>query len=298
MHEAAVQPMGRLQRAVLSVAVLALGVLVYFVFSYVRPLLSKPQDLVGRIAVAAVLLAAAMAAYRIERLRTYAPILFALFAALCAMSVDYRLLLGMRVARAAAIPADTPAGWAVDKLGSSLTIVAVILALWAVFCSMAGSGPTLASLRIRKGRLALGLAVGLATFVAFAATSLPVAALLFKGRDLGLARVLPWTPWVLAFVLANAFTEELLFRGLLLGRLEPFFGRFPSNVLIAIPFYLLHYGVPYTAGDLAFVAVLIPLALAWGWLMQKTDSIWGSVLFHAGADIPVMIGIFSNLPGA
>lgn len=32
--------------------------------------------------------------------------------------------------------------------------------------------------------------------------------------------------------------------------------------------------------------------------MQGTDSIWGSVLFHAGADIPVMIGIFSNLTGA
>ncbi len=32
--------------------------------------------------------------------------------------------------------------------------------------------------------------------------------------------------------------------------------------------------------------------------MQKTDSIWGSVLFHAGMDIPVMVGIFSNLPGA
>lgn len=298
MHQATVRPMGRLQRAVLSVAVLALVVLVYFVFSYVRPLLPKPRDLVGRIAAAVVLLAAATAAYRVERLRKYGPVLFALFTALCAMSVDYRLLLGMRAVRAVGISADTPAGWAVDKLGSSLTIVAVILALWTVFCGTTRSGEVLPSLRIRKGRLALGLAAGLATFTVFAVTSLPVATLLFKGRDLSLAGILPWTPWVLSFVLANAFTEELLFRGLLLGRLEPFFGRLSSNALIAIPFYLLHYGVPYTASDLMFAAVLIPLALAWGWLMQKTDSIWGSVLFHAGADIPVMIGIFSNLPGA
>jgi hypothetical protein len=32
--------------------------------------------------------------------------------------------------------------------------------------------------------------------------------------------------------------------------------------------------------------------------MQKTESIWGSVLFHAGMDIPIRAGIFSSLPGA
>jgi len=25
------------------------------------------------------------------------------------------------------------------------------------------------------------------------------------------------------------------------------------------------------------------------------DSVWGSILFHAGMDIPVILGIFSNL---
>jgi membrane protease YdiL (CAAX protease family) len=197
----------------------------------------------------------------------------------------------MRVARAAGIASATPAGWAVDKLGSSLTLVAIVLAL------TFASGGTPASLRIRKGRLALGLGVGLAAFAVGAATCIPVAELFFKGSDLSLARVLPWTPWLLIFVFANAAAEELLFRGLFLGRLEPALGRFPSNLLIAVPFYFLHYGVPYTGSDWAFMAVLIPLALAWGWLMQKTDSIWGSVLFHAGMDIPVMVGIFSNLPG-
>jgi uncharacterized protein len=281
-----------LQRAALFFTVLALGMLVFFVFSYLRPLLPKPWDLVGRIVTGVVLLAAAAAAHRTGRIRSWGPILFALFTALCAISIDYHLLLGMRVARAAGIASDSPAGWAVDKLGSSLTLAAIVLAL------TFASGGTLASLRIRRGRLALGLGVGLATFAVAAATSFPVAGLFFKGTNLSLARVLPWTPWILVFVLANAFAEELLFRGLFLGRLEPSLGRFPSNVLVAVPFYFLHYGVPYTSSDLAFMAVLLPLALAWGWLMQKTDSIWGSVLFHAGMDIPVMVGIFSNLPGA
>jgi hypothetical protein len=292
MEPAESRQTGRLHRVLLFLAILAVCLLVFFVFSYIRPLLQRPADLIGRVVTAAVLLAAAVIAYRTGNIRKYWPILFALFTALSAMSIDYYLLLGQRVASALGIEADTPRGWAMDKLGSSLTIIAVVMVLWLA------SGGTPASLRIKRGRLGLGLTVGLAAFAVAAASSFPVAALLFKGRDLSIARVLPWTPWVLIFVLANASAEELLFRGLFLGRLEPLFGRFPSNALIAIPFYLLHYGVPYTSSDLAFVAVVLPLALAWGWLMQKTDSVWGSILFHAGMDIPVIVGMFSNLPGS
>jgi membrane protease YdiL (CAAX protease family) len=53
--------------------------------------------------------------------------------------------------------------------------------------------------------------------------------------------------------------------------------------------------VNYTADQYLFLAILFPLALAWGYIMQKTDSLWGSILFHAGMDIPIMLGIFSNL---
>jgi len=43
------------------------------------------------------------------------------------------------------------------------------------------------------------------------------------------------------------------------------------------------------------LAFLLPLSLAWGAITQKTDSLWGAVLFHAGMDIPVVLGIFSTL---
>jgi len=66
----------------------------------------------------------------------------------------------------------------------------------------------------------------------------------------------------------------------------------------ALPFLLMHYGVPYTTPQLLFLAALLPLALAWGWLTQKSEGIWGSVLFHAGMNISVIVGMFSNLPGA
>ncbi len=46
---------------------------------------------------------------------------------------------------------------------------------------------------------------------------------------------------------------------------------------------------------LIFLGVTFLLALGWGATMQRTDSWWGSVLFHAGTDISIVVGIFSNL---
>jgi hypothetical protein len=40
---------------------------------------------------------------------------------------------------------------------------------------------------------------------------------------------------------------------------------------------------------------MLPLALVWGWITQKTDGLWGAILFHAGTDIPVVLSIFSKL---
>jgi len=41
--------------------------------------------------------------------------------------------------------------------------------------------------------------------------------------------------------------------------------------------------------------VLLGLSIAWGWLTQKTGSLWGSALFHAGADLLIILPIFSGL---
>jgi membrane protease YdiL (CAAX protease family) len=122
-----------------------------------------------------------------------------------------------------------------------------------------------------------------------------VSKLLFGAQDLQIQEVLLWTPWILIFVAGNAFNEELLFRGLFMQKYSPFVGRFCSNLVIAVPFALHHTGVAYAADTMIFLAILVPLALLWGYLMQKTGSLWGSVLFHAGTDIPIVLGVFSTL---
>ena len=100
--------------------------------------------------------------------------------------------------------------------------------------------------------------------------------------------------------LASAFVVPIMFRrggrclqgwGVLLGLVAGNLGRFILYFLFQIVLALAIAVVVLTA-VLAFYA----LALAWGYIMQKTDSLWGSALFHAGMDIPIMLGIFANLP--
>jgi membrane protease YdiL (CAAX protease family) len=97
------------------------------------------------------------------------------------------------------------------------------------------------------------------------------------------------------FVLANAANEELLFRGQLIGRMEPFLGRLATNIVTTVPFVWMHASTGYATDISVFLVFqLLPLSLAWCWLMQKTNSIWGSLLFHAAMDIPIVVGIFST----
>jgi membrane protease YdiL (CAAX protease family) len=184
---------------------------------------------------------------------------------------------------------QTPAGLAIDKLDSSIVIIGSIILLTII------SGSGLPSLYIQSGNSRKGILIGTIPLFVFVLSAIPLSEILFGGRDLQMARVIPWTPWILIFVFGNAFNEELLFRGLFLRKFSPFVGKFLSNLVIAIPFGLHHTGVTYSPDTMMFLAILLPLALAWGVLMQKTNSIWGSVLFHAGTDIPVVLSLFSAL---
>jgi membrane protease YdiL (CAAX protease family) len=137
----------------------------------------------------------------------------------------------------------------------------------------------------------LGLAIGVAGFVGFVV--LAFMPLVSRGGMLN--KLLSLSPWILIFVLANGFNEELLYRGLFLKRYEAFLGKGLSNLLAASVFTLAHVQVTYVSDLRQFLFILFPLALVWGYLMQKTDSLWGSVIFHAGADCMIIFGIFASM---
>ena len=276
------------ERILLALLFSAIGLMIVVVFSPWRPLLSRVTDYLGRIGLIVLLLIAVVLVRRNKRWENHAQILYGLLIMAFAVSLDW--IFGIYLINYLGINDNTPAGWALLKLNECAVVAGVIILCTRIF------GGSLGSIYIQKGKLKLGLIIGAIAFVIAAAGSFPMATLMFNPRDLTLARVIPWIPWLLIYILANATLEELLFRGLFLRKLQPFYGRFISNLLIAVVFTLLHRGVAYTPNEYIFLAILFPLALAWGYITQKTDSIWGSILFHAGMDIPIMLGIFSNLP--
>lgn len=262
--------------------------LIYYFFVPWGPdqVLAKIPDYLAKIFVGVLLLLLTFLARRSQRFQQYWQIIFALF--VLHLTISLTKVFGIYVIKELGILDTTPAGWAFQKLNEAFIAGSVIIA-----CTLT-SGDRLGSIYIQKGNLKLGLLIGIISFVLAAAGSFPMATL-FNAQNLTFQRVIPWIPWVLIYVLANGFMEELLFRGLFFKKLEPFVGKFLSNLMIALVFTLLHGLATYTVDKLIFLATVFPLALLWGYIMQKTDSIWGSVLFHAGMDIPIMLGMFSTL---
>jgi hypothetical protein len=282
--------MKKMHRIGLFLLFLGCGLLVFVVFSHYFPILDGKLDIIGRVIVAIAFLTAALAARRSERFKGYWLVLFAYFTALTAISIDRYLSLSKWILPALNVDGNSPAGWGLEKLESSLLGIMVVLILNRL------AGQSVESLYIRRENLRLGLTVGLLAFVVMIVTVIPVTETYFKGENLTWARILTWAPWVLIFVLANASNEELLFRGLFIGKMEPFLGRFATNIVTTIPFVFMHAFTSYSADTIIFLAFqTLPVSLAWCWLMQKTNSIWGSILFHAAMDIPIVVGIFSGL---
>jgi uncharacterized protein len=277
----------RLHRLGLFFLFLFCGLLITVVFSHFRPLFPSPFDLPARIILVLGFLVASLLLRRSSRLNKYWLVLFAFFTASFVQTLDYYLsgwslrLLGMDI--------ETPAGIVMDKLESTFLIVVPIILLTRL------SGNSLASIYLRKGNLKQGLVIGLAVFIVITVISIPWAKWQYQTGELSLARVVPWIPWILLFVLANGINEELLFRGLFLQKLEPFLGAFPANLCMAIPFTMLHIGVDYTQNALMFLAFLLPLGLVLGYVMQKTDSLLAPWLIHASVDIAVVLALFSTL---
>ena len=185
-------------------------------------------------------------------------------------------------------------GLVLAMLSSTALVVASIIILTRI------SGGSMYSIFLAKGKIKLGLLVGLIGFLVFVALSIPGANYLFQGQNLTISKLVSWMPWILPIVLANGLREELLYRGLFLRKFEGLLGNGLSILLQALIFSLSHsvagIGImQYTPYISVLVVATFLLGLVLGYVMQKTDSIVGPILIHAGTDIPIFIGIFSNL---
>ena len=84
---------------------------------------------------------------------------------------------------------------------------------------------------------------------------------------------------------------ELWFRGVSLRKLTPLLGWTASIIVTALVFGSTHAAATYITPIqmIPFFIIVIALGLVNAYVMLKTDSLWGSVFFHAGYDLLVII---------
>lgn len=259
------------------------GLAVFLVSMTFVSLLSTDASIWLRAGLSILFLGMAAIFHRSPRLSEYWQIPFMLFVAVFSQFLSWYF--SGRILSWTGLDVSTVEGVAVAKLIESTLIVAPII----LFVGMSGAG--LGSVYIRKGKLGLSLVIGVVSFVVLALLAV------WSGYadGISLESMIGWTPWILLFVLSNGFMEELLFRGLFLGKLSPIVGAGLANLLTTIVFVSAHSQLTYSPDLVMFLAILFVLSLAWGYVMQKTDNIWGSALFHAGADCFVLIWMFGAM---
>lgn len=185
------------------------------------------------------------------------------------------------------VTATSAQGMAIAKLSEMLLIVVPIVVLTKL------SGADLGSIYLKRGNLKLGLGLGVIVFFNFVTSAF----LFFAERFTNIDRLVAAILWGLVFSFANGFMEELWLRGIFLKRFEPVLGVSSSIFLTSIVFALMHGGAVYLVPvALPFmVANTFTLGLGCGYLMMKSDSIWGATLIHAAADFFLFIAVLASV---
>ena len=185
------------------------------------------------------------------------------------------------------VTATSAQGMAIAKLSEMLLIVVPIVVLTKL------SGADLGSIYLKHGNLKLGLGLGAIVFFNFVTSAF----LFFAERFTNIDRLVVAILWGLVFSFANGFMEELWLRGIFLKRFEPVLGVSSSIFLTSIVFALMHGGAVYLVPvALPFmVANTFTLGLGCGYLMMKSDSIWGATLIHAAADFFLFIAVLASV---
>lgn len=247
------------------------------------------KNLTYNAVLSAIFLVAAVWLKRDERLAKYWQVAFAFFIASFAFLFTLffsGLGLGDAVLGWLNLTSRTSQGIAIAKLYEMVMIVVPIIALTKL------SGADFGAMFLKRGDLKWGLGIGTLVLFNFASSAF----LFFATRYTSLDKLGAAVLWGIIFSIANSFTEELWLRGIFLKRFEPLLGLSGTVLLTSIVFSLMHVGAVYVTPVAIpiMLAYCLTLGLACGYLMMKTDSIWGATLIHAAADLFLFIAMLAN----
>lgn len=276
------------QRVYLFILLLICEAAIFIFGSYYFDVFSTNKNLTYSLVVSTVFLAASLWFKYDKRLNRYWRITFAFFIA--SVAFPYSAIFDGWIRATLnwfAVITDTSKGLAIEKVCEMLLKTVPILALVKL------SGADLGSVYLKRGNLKLGMGIGWLVFFFLAPASFMFAAQRFTSVDTLVAAVL----WGLVFSIANAFMEELWLRGIFLKQFEPMIGLNGAVWVTAIIFASMHSFVLYfmPAALPFFFLNTLALGLACGYLMVKTDSLWGAVIIHTASDFFLFIALLANV---
>jgi len=178
-------------------------------------------------------------------------------------------------------------GWAISKVGEAIPICTTI------FFLVIRKGESFNSLGFIGGNIFTSIGYGL---TASLLGIVPYIAMVGVTVPFSISQLSLWFPWLLLFAFSNSIMEELIFRGLFLRKYSLIFGEKTTLLLISFVYAVFHAVLlPFMGLQMVFVFILFLFlqGYVWGYILQKTESIWGSIIAHAIADILFLLATFS-----
>jgi membrane protease YdiL (CAAX protease family) len=180
---------------------------------------------------------------------------------------------------------QTLPGLAYTMVISTFLVSAPVIVGWLV------SGQSLSSIYIRGDKTVWGIVVGIAGLLLFSG----LGGLQALGQGLTLKVVAGAIPMALVFSLANGFREELVYRAVFLKGFQANVGVAAAIIVTTLVFALAHVQAGYdTTSMVVFATVLVLVGVVGSLIMVKTESLIGAVLFHAGADVLLIMTLLSS----
>jgi len=182
--------------------------------------------------------------------------------------------------------ASTTRGIAIEKVSEALIKSVSILLLVKL------SGADFGSVFLSRGDFKLQMGISWLVFFFVAPTGFMFAAQRFTSME---ALVTAFV-WGLVFSSANSFMEELWLRGVFLKRFEPLIGINAAVWVTSLIFAAMHsFSFYFMPAAIPFFFInTLALGLGCGYLMMKSDSLWGPVIIHAASDFVLFIALLSN----
>lgn len=287
LRKETVEHIGWAQRLGLFFLFLMCGVAVFVFGSNYYEIFPTNRNIYYNAVLSAVFLIVSLWLKRNERLTKYWQIPFAFFIASFVILFTLLFDLSGAVLGWFNLTTSTSQGIAIAKLFDMVMIVVLIIVLTKL------SGADLGSIYLKRGNLKWGLSIGAIVLFNFASSAI----LFFATRYTSIDKLIVAILWGVVFSFANSFMEELWLRGIFLKRFEPLLGISGAVLVTSIVFSLMHVGAVYlTPAAIPFMlANTLTLGLACGYLMMKTDSIWGSTMIHAAADFFLFIAMLASV---